>query len=96
MKLLNIIIAKTTKDLEMPELSASRVLTEGLTIALWGIGVLSVALIIYAAIRIITARGDVEKATKGRRMIIWGMVGLGIAVLAGTISSLVINTASGK
>jgi hypothetical protein len=80
-----------TKTLDMPQIDASQVLGNGITIALWGIGIMSVAVIIYAAFRIITARGDVEKAKKGRLAIVWGMVGLGLALMTGVIVSLTLD-----
>jgi hypothetical protein len=81
------LIAATS--LNMPHVNASQVLGQGLNIALWGIGILSVAIIIYAAFRIITARGDAEKVKKGRLAITWGMVGLGVALMTGIIVSIV-------
>jgi hypothetical protein len=80
------------KTLDMPQVDPNQVLSNGISIALWGIGILSVAVIIYAAFRIVTARGDVEKAKKGRAAVVWGMVGLGVALLTGFIVSVVINT----
>ena len=90
--LLNLIAAKDAEDLKMPHINASDAIGNGIALAYWGVGILSVAVIIYASFRIVTARGDVEKATKGRRMIIWGMVGLMIAVLAGVITNIVVDT----
>jgi hypothetical protein len=78
--------------LQAPNINAGDLLGNGISLALWGIGILSVAIILYAAFRIVTARGDVEKAKKGQREIVWGMVGLGIALLTGVIISVVTNT----
>lgn len=86
------LIAKDASDLQVPHISASDAVGNGVSLAYWAIGILSVAVIIYASFRIVTARGDVEKATKGRRMVIWGMVGLIIALLAGIITGIVTNT----
>jgi hypothetical protein len=89
MNLTNIFAAD--KRLQAPNIEASTLLGNGITLALWGIGVLSVAIILYAAFRIITARGDAEKVKKGRLAITWGMVGLGVTLLAGFIISIVRN-----
>lgn len=86
------LIAKDANNLKMPHVKAEDAIGNGITLAYWGIGILAIAVIIYAAFRIITARGDVEKATKGRRMIVWGMVGLVIALLAGIITNIILNT----
>lgn len=91
-KNLLILIAKDANNLKMPHIDASTAVGNGITFAYWAIGILAVAVILYAAFRIVTARGDVEKATKGRKMIIWGMVGLVIALLAGFITSVILDT----
>jgi hypothetical protein len=75
--------------LKAPHIKAGDLLSNSVSLALWGIGVLSVGIILFAAIRIITARGDAEKVKKGRLAITWGMVGLGLAIMTGTIISLV-------
>jgi hypothetical protein len=85
------IFLAANSDLKAPHVEADQVLSNGISLALWGIGILAVAVIIYAAFRIVTARGDVEKVKKGQRAIIWGMVGLGIAVLTGVIVRTVTN-----
>jgi hypothetical protein len=79
-------------NLNAPNVNASGLLNGAMSLALWGIGILSVVIIIYAAFLIVTARGDVEKAKKGRLAITWGMVGLGLALMTGVIVSVVINT----
>jgi hypothetical protein len=85
----NIFIADT--KLNAVNVDASNVLNAGINIALWGIGVLSTAVIVYAAFRIVTARGDTEKVKQGRMAITWGMVGLGIALMTSFIISTVVN-----
>jgi hypothetical protein len=91
--MLETILSKiAAENLIAPEVNAGDVLGGGLNIALWGIGILAVVIILYSALQMITSRGDVEKAKKGRLGITWGMIGLAIAVSAGVISSVVINT----
>jgi hypothetical protein len=75
----------------IPNPDASSLLTSALGIFMWAIGILSVGVIIYASVRIITARGDVEKAVRGRREIVWGMVGLIIALLAAFIVNVILD-----
>jgi hypothetical protein len=78
--------------LKAPNIDSGQVLGNAISLALWGIGVLSVLIIIYAAFLIVTAHGDVEKAKKGRLAITWGMVGFGITLMTGIITSLLTNT----
>lgn len=59
-----------------------------LTIA---IGVLSVVFIIISAIQIITSGGDAEKVKRARRTLLYSIIGLIVAILAGVITSLVFN-----
>ncbi|MDR2524319.1 MAG: hypothetical protein LBC95_02130 [Candidatus Nomurabacteria bacterium] len=66
-------------------------LTDAISLFAWAIGIIAVAVIIYAAIRLIIARGNVDDAKKARRMIIWGMVGLFLALTAGTLASIIIG-----
>jgi hypothetical protein len=91
----NVLLKIADTSLEAPNVDAGRLLNAALSIALWGIGIMSVVVIIYAAFLIVTARGDVEKAKKGRLAITWGMVGLIIAISASVIVSVVVNTAGG-
>jgi hypothetical protein len=77
--------------LEAPNVNASDLLSNAMNLALWGIGTLSVVIIIYASFLIVTARGDTEKAKKGRLAVTWGMVGLGLALMTGVIISIVTN-----
>lgn len=61
-----------------------------LTIA---IGILSVVFIIISAIQIMTSGGDAEKVKRGRRTLLYSIIGLIVAILAGVIISLVFNIA---
>jgi hypothetical protein len=85
------IFLAANSNLKAPNVDAGDLLGNAVSLALWGIGILAVVIILYAAIRIITARGDAEKVKKGRLAITWGMVGLGLAIMTGTIISLVTN-----
>jgi hypothetical protein len=89
---MNYFFLAADNGLKAPNVNADQLLSAGLGIALWGIGILSVCIILYAALRIITARGDVEKVKKGRLAITWGLVGLVIAIMAGTIINIVTST----
>jgi hypothetical protein len=76
---------------EIPNIPAGDLLHNALNVFMWAIGLLSVAVLIYASVRIITARGDVEKAKRGRHEIVWGLVGLAVALLASLIVNVILN-----
>lgn len=59
-----------------------------LTIA---IGILSVVFIIVSAIQITTSGGDAEKVKKARRTLLYAVIGLVVAILAGVIVSIIFN-----
>jgi hypothetical protein len=61
-----------------------------ISLFVWAIGVLSVVVLIYASFRLITAQGNVEQAKTARKMIIWSLVGLFLALSAGTILAVII------
>lgn len=48
---------------------------------------IGVIVIILAGYYIITAEGDPGKLEKGRQALLWGVIGIGIAVLAGEIKT---------
>lgn len=69
-----------------------------MNILMWGIGIVSVGVIVLGAIMMISSAGSAERAKKGRLTVIGGVVGLVIAMLAYAIVSFVytnINTQGG-
>jgi hypothetical protein len=84
-------LLSATYGLNVPELKADDVLEGFLNAFMWIIGVLSFAMLVYAAILLITASGEPEKVKTGRRAIVWGLVGLAVALLAVVITNVVIN-----
>lgn len=57
------------------------------------IGILCVVFIIVAAIQIMTSGGDAEKVKRGRRTLLYSIIGLAVAILAGVIVGLVFDIA---
>ena len=78
-------------DPNIPFVEPEILLANAINIFLWLIGIMAVGMIIFAAIQMITSGGDVEKAKNGRRALMWGIVGLIIALSAAIIVNLVIG-----
>lgn len=55
------------------------------------LGVVAVVVIILGGFTFITSQGDAGKVMKGRNTILWGVVGLIVALLAFTIVNFVLN-----
>jgi len=53
-----------------------------------GVGVIFV---IIAGFKFITAQGDEGKLAEARKMLLWGLIGIGIAVAAGLLKDVVIG-----
>ncbi len=58
------------------------------------VGVVSVAMIIFAGFRYVTAGGDSNAINSAKNTLIYAIVGLAIAVIAQLIASEVLNTAN--
>lgn len=57
----------------------------------WGIGVISVIVVMLGGFSIITANGDAAKVTKGRQMVMYALVGLVVVALSQVIVKFVLN-----
>jgi len=55
------------------------------------VGIIGVIMILYAAFLFMTAAGDEEKVKKARGALIWGLVGIGVAILAYAAFSFVMS-----
>ena len=55
------------------------------------IGGVAVAIVVYAGIRMIAAQGKDDQVAEARKMIIYALVGLGLAIIAPVIVSFVIR-----
>ena len=60
------------------------------------VGILSVGFIIYGGIQYITARGDEEQASAGKKTLTNAIIGLIIVVLSYTIVVVIVNALNGK
>jgi len=61
---------------------------------LTAVGVLAVGFLIYGGITFVLSGGDAEKVKKAKKTVLYSLIGLALALLAGVIVSLVINTAN--
>ena len=59
---------------------------------LWGVGVASVIVIIIGGVMYTTSSGDQQKVTKAKNTILYGIIGLIIAVLAYGIVNFVLDS----
>ncbi len=55
----------------------------------------SIVMLILAAFTFMTARGDADKAAQARQEVIWGVVGIAVALIAFSIPFVVRNTLNG-
>ncbi|MDO4271386.1 MAG: hypothetical protein Q4C83_00140 [Candidatus Saccharibacteria bacterium] len=78
-------------SVDIPKVSASKVLTNGLNIAYYIIGIVAVGMIVYSGIQYITSNGDAGKAKKAQQTIVYAIVGLIVAVGAYAITNFVIT-----
>jgi len=78
-------------DLDIPKLSPDTILRNGINIFLVFIGILAAVMIILSAVQLITSSGNPEKVKKAKMNLMWGIIGLAIALMAGTIVNLVMS-----
>ena len=86
-------------DDELKELSGCKTRTEGqygnivqtlINVVISVIGIVAVAVIIMAGQRYMTSNGDPGKTKQAKDMLMWGVIGLAITILAGVIVNFVI------
>jgi len=78
----------------LPDLTPRVIIQNGINIFLVIIGIMAVLMIAVSAAQIITAGGSADKVKKARQNLMWGIVGLLIAMAAGLIVNIVIGIAS--
>lgn len=64
------------------------------TVVISVIGVIAVIAVIYGGITFMTSAGDPGKITKGRRILIFGVVGVAVSLLAFAIVNFVLKKVS--
>ena len=60
------------------------------------VGIIAVTMIIIGGINILTSNGNPEKTGRGRRTILYGLIGLAITLLAFAITQFVLNALNGR
>ncbi len=69
---------------------------DAINVVLSVVGVVAVVVIIIGGISFITSQGDASKVTKARNTILYGVVGLAVALLAYAIVNFVLQGVFGK
>ena len=77
------------RDIDIPEVTAGDLITNGLNILYFAIGLISVVMMIIAGYNYMTADGDPQKASKGLRTILYCAIGLVVAIFAFAITNFV-------
>jgi hypothetical protein len=70
--------------------STAGLFTKIINLLYWAIGIVSVIVIIYAGYLYMTAQGNATQAAKARKVMIWAIAGLAIALLAAVIVNIVV------
>jgi len=60
-------------------------------IAMWAVGIVSVLVLVLAGFSYATAAGDEAKVKKAKHMVIGGVVGLALAILAAVIVNITLS-----
>lgn len=69
---------------------ADEVVNTGLNIVMSAMGILAVGVMVYGGFVYLTSQGDPSRAKRGRDVIIYGLVGLAVTLLAFTIVNFVV------
>lgn len=86
---------KGDKGITSNQTDLMKVLNVVINVVLGVIGFVAVAMIIMGGISFTTSQGDAAKTTKARNTILYGVVGLVVALLAFAIVNFVLNSVFG-
>ncbi len=67
------------------------VITNVINIILYAVGIIAVVMMIFGGFQYITSAGDTAKVTKAKNTILYGIIGLVVAILAYAIVNFVIT-----
>lgn len=67
--------------------------TNGVNVLLWAVGIISVVMLIWGGIRYATSAGDSNKVTAAKNTILYAVIGLVVAIFAYALVNFVIKTA---
>ena len=84
-------IPKNETDAAGNEKNAIYFVTKVINVVLGALGIITVAVIIIGAIGFITSQGDSSKVTKSKNAVLYGIIGLVIALLAYAIVNFVLK-----
>lgn len=89
---MKVFIAELVDSTNIPKVDASQdKLQDILTIIFVIIGALAFLVLIIAGLRYVLAQGDPTKVAEAKRQIIYSLIGLIVAVLAGAIVNLIMG-----
>lgn len=90
--------AEAAKGDGMPTdlVGANGVFTQITNTILYGVGIVSVIMLIWGGLRYIISGGDSKKVTDAKNTIMYAIIGLIIAILAYAIVNFVINAIGGE
>lgn len=71
--------------------TADEVVNTGLNLVLTATGIIAVGVMVYGGFVYLTSQGDPSKVKRGRDVILYGLVGLAVALLAFAIVAFVTN-----
>ena len=95
MGIIRILAALNTKvnpgDVGVIKKDADVILNNGLNMAYFAIGVISVIVIIIAGFTMVTAAGDAEAIKKAKNSILYAVIGLVVILLAFTITQFIMG-----
>jgi multisubunit Na+/H+ antiporter MnhB subunit len=77
------------QNADIPKISMSQLVVNGLNIVYFAIGMIAVVMIIMAGYSYMTADGDPGKAQKGLRTIIYCAIGLAVTIFAFAITNFI-------
>ena len=92
----DILIAAAVKNvpngqIDLPQLEPDKVVSGGFNVAFFVAGALAVIMIIYGAIRFMTAHGNEKQVESARLIVTYSVIGLIIAILAYALVNFVLS-----
>lgn len=86
------IVGGTVDEVDSGGMNVGDIAATAVQVALWAIGILSVAMIMYGGIKYVMSQGDSAKTTAARRTITYAIVGLIVAIIAYAIVGFIVDT----
>lgn len=78
-----------------PKKGVGQIASDLINVVLGLVGVVAVVVIIYGGFTFMTSSGDTAKVAQGKRILIYGVIGLVVSILASVIVNFVIRSVAG-